>query len=92
MRCDLLNQLLYGVHNIDMMIMQDLLRHMLGGTHSMDDLQMRRDHLSSINNQILKPFLHVIKEEAVDVVEDDVHFCVYSDRTYYCHVCSIRTY
>ena len=58
------------------------LRHIPRATHGVEDLQMGLVHLSSIHSQIFKLFLHVIEEEAVNVVEKDVH----------CHVCSDMTY
>ena len=64
------------------MIMRSLdhLRHLLEGTHSVEDPQMRPDHLNIILNQILRLFLHVVREEIADVIEEDVHYHVYSDR------------
>ena len=51
-----------------MMVMSlDHLRHLL---RSADEA----DHLNSIHNQILRLFLRVVKEEAADVVEEDMHF------------------
>ena len=77
-RRDLLNQLLHGVHNVNIMMSLDHLRQLLGGSHSMEHLQMRSDYLISIHTQILRLFLHVVEEEAADVVDKDV--C--------CHICS----
>ena len=45
---DFLNQILHGVHNVDMMVRLYHLAHLLEGTHGMEHLQMRPDHLSSI--------------------------------------------
>ena len=74
MRRDL--QLLHDVHEVNMMMSLDHLMHLLGGTHDAENLQIRQEHFSSIHNQILKLFLHVVEEEAADLVGENV----------YCHV------
>ena len=49
------------MHDINMMMMRrDHLRHQLGGIYGVEDLQMRLEHLSSLHNQILRLFLHVV--------------------------------
>ena len=78
MKMNLLNQLLHGVHDVNMIMMSlDHLRRLLGGTHSVEDLQMKSDHLNNIHSQILRFFFHVIEKETMNVVEKDMHFHVY---------------
>ena len=65
---------------------QDLLNKLLHDVHDVE-MMMRRDHLSSIHNQTLRLFLHVVEEEvvsqveeeAVGMVEEEVHYCVCPD-------------
>ena len=64
------------------MMRQDRLRHLLGGTHDVEDLQIRPGHLNSIQNQILRLFLHVVEKEVANMVEKDVH----------CHICSDKIF
>ena len=63
-----------------MMMRRDHLRHLRGGTHGVEDLQMRPNHLSNIHNQIHRLFLHVVKEEAAIVIEKDMRYHVCTNR------------
>ena len=76
----LLNQLLHGAHDVEMIICLDHLKDMLGGIRNVKHLETRPNHFSCMHNKILRLFLHVVKEEAMDMVQEDVH----------CHVCSDR--
>jgi len=83
---NLLNQLLPDIYDTDkMMSSLGHLRHLLGGTRGVEDLQMRPDHLNSIHIQIFWLILHVVEEKAADVVEEDVHYHICSNRILWCY-------